>query len=276
MAPQIPAPPTPGRVVRTLILLFVKASRRKILKRILPRQIGLLHVSNICIKTKPDENLSEAFAMQFVAHHTSIPVQKVHCAFIHKGTSYIVMEHIKGQMAVQGWQSRSEESRTRILDQLRDMITELRSVRPPEGTKVGSVDGGPLYDSRLPSRLYWGPYASVREFHEALVDNVPWDADYTNYPELYDLFAFYRQAENELVLTHGDLSSLNILVRGDEVVGIVDWETAGWFPAYREYTTAKYVNPANPSWADPVDQFLTPMLEEWKMESIRRRYFGAF
>jgi len=32
--------------------------------------------------------------------------------------------------------------------------------------------------------------------------------------------------------THGDLSSLSILARGDEVVAIVDWEIAGWCPSY--------------------------------------------
>ncbi|UZP40971.1 hypothetical protein NXS19_008787 [Fusarium pseudograminearum] len=192
--------------------------------------------------------------MQFVANHTPIPVPKVHYAFIHKGTSYIVMQHIKGQTAANGWTSRSDESKERILEQLRGMITELRSVTPP--------------------KLYWGPYASVREFHEALVNNIPWDADYTKYPDLIELFDFYRQAENKLVLTHGDLSSLNILVRGDRVVGIIDWETAGWFPKYWEYTTAKCVNPNNLFWADVVDQFVTPMPDEWKMDFIRRRYFG--
>ncbi|KAM0384197.1 hypothetical protein ACHAPZ_001734 [Fusarium culmorum] len=212
--------------------------------------------------------------MQFVANHTSIPVPKVHYAFIHEGTSYIVMQHIKGQMAANGWTSRSDESKARILEQLRGMITELRSVIPPEGTKVSSVENGPFYDCRLPPRLYWGPYASVREFHEALVNSIPWDADYTKYPDLIELFDFYRQAENKLVLTHGDLSSLNILVRGDRVVGIIDWETAGWFPKYWEYTTAEYVNPNNLFWADVVDQFITPMPDEWKMDFIRRKYFG--
>ncbi|KAG7139916.1 hypothetical protein HYQ45_003247 [Verticillium longisporum] len=228
----------------------------------------------MCIKVRRDGNLSEAFAMQFVASHTSIPVPKVYYAFVHRGTSYIVMRHIKGQMAAQGWSSRPDESKTRILRQLCGMVSELRSVPSPEGTKVSSVDGGPFYDCRLPSRPYWGPYDTVREFHEALADNLPWDADYTKIPDLAELFAFYRQAENKLVLTHGDLSSLNILVCGDDVVGIVDWETAGWFPAYWEYTTAKYVNPRNPFWADPVDRFITPMPKEWRMESIRRKYFG--
>ncbi|CRK31426.1 hypothetical protein BN1708_005429 [Verticillium longisporum] len=211
MASPTPEPATPGRAVRTLILLFVKASRHKILRRLLTRNIGLLHIFNMCIKVRRDGNLSEAFAMQFVASHTSIPVPKVYYAFVHRGTSYIVMRHIKGQMAAQGWSSRPDESKTRILRQLCGMVSELRSVPSPEGTKVSSVDGGPFYDCRLPSRPYWGPYDTVREFHEALADNLPWDADYTKIPDLAELFAFYRQAENKLVLTHGDLSSLNIL-----------------------------------------------------------------
>lgn len=33
-----------------------------------------------------------------------------------------------------------------------------------------------------------------------------------------------------LKFTHGDLRSLNILACGDSIVGIVDWETAGWYP----------------------------------------------
>lgn len=272
-----PVPPTPGPVVRTLILLLVKASRYKLFRKLAGKQRGLFHISNICIKTRAGGNSSEAYAMHFVAKHTSIPVPKVYYAFIHKGRSYTVMQHIKGGMAASRWTLRSEESKTRILEQLRGMVAELRSVPPPPGTKVGSIDGGPFFDCRLPSREYWGPFATVREFHEALVDGMPWDTtDCTKVPDLGELFAFYQQAEEKLVLTHGDLSSLNILVRGDTVVGVVDWETAGWFPAYWEYTTAKYVNPYNPFWEEPVDQFVTPMPEEWKMETIRRRYFGDF
>ena len=116
----------------------------------------------------------------------------------------------------------------------------------------------------------------MREFHEALVDGINLDTDFTLDRDLSELFEFYRRSGNELVLTHGDLSSLNILVRGDAVVGVLDWETAGWLPAYWEYTCAKYVNPQNPFWADEVDQFLAPMPDELKMETIRRKYFGDF
>ena len=78
---------TPGLVVQTAIIFLVKASRYKILRKFFRKQGGLLHISNICIKTRQNGNLSEAFAMQFVSYHTSIPVPKVYYAFIHRGTS---------------------------------------------------------------------------------------------------------------------------------------------------------------------------------------------
>lgn len=270
---MVPPPPTPG-VVRTLVLLAVKARRHKLLRWFWRKQPGLLCIFNICIKTKPDGGLAEAHAMQFVPSCTSIPVPKVYYAFIYKGTSYTVMRRIRGQMVGSLWSLRTEESKMRILDQLRGMIMELRSVPVPEGAGVSSVDGGPFYDCRLPSRFYWGPYATIREFHQALVGGNDFDTE-CPIPDLSELLEFYRQwSGNELVLTHGDLSSFNIMVQGDTVVGILDWETAGWFPTYWEYTCAKYVNPQNPFWTDPVDQFLAPMPQELKMETIRRKCFG--
>lgn len=86
----------------------------------------------------------------------------------------------------------------------------------------------------------------MRKFHEALVDNINLEGNYENLPPgIAEFVEFYRHTGEEVVLTHGDLSSLNVLVRGDEVVGVVDWETTGWFPRYWEYTCAKNVNPYN-------------------------------
>ena len=79
-----------------------------------------------------------------------------------------------------------------------------------------------------------------------------------------------------IVLTHGDLSSTNVLVHGDDVVGIVDWETAGWWPSYWEYTTASTVAPGDEFWREEIDKFLEPYPEELAMERIRLQYFGDY
>jgi hypothetical protein len=74
--------------------------------------------------------------------------------------------------------------------------------------------------------------------------------------------------------THGDLSSLNILARNDNAVGIINWETAIWFPPYWEYTTARQVNPENSIWREEIDKFLEPIPDAFVMEQLRQRYLG--
>ncbi|KAH8197711.1 hypothetical protein TruAng_008128 [Truncatella angustata] len=267
----------PGPLVRALIIILVKAQNQKYLQRVWKLLPGLTSVYNLYIKVKPFDNMAEAYAMQFVAQRTSIPVPKIRYAFIHKGETYIVMNRIEGQMVWHGWHSRSEESKQRIREQLRAMVADLRSIPPPAGTGVASMNGGPFCDCHLPSKLLWGPYPTTRAFHEALANNANIDVEYENLPlEVSELFHFYQKSSNKLVFSHNDLSSLNILTRGDRVVGIVDWETAGWFPPYWEYTCAKYVNPKNAFWAEEVDHFITPLPYELKMESIRREYFGSY
>lgn len=264
-----------GPIIRLLVILLVAAKNHKYLRWLWKPSPGLMSVFNMYIKVKPFASLAEANAMRFVARHTSIPVPKVHCAFIYKGYTYTVMSKINGRMAWHGWQNRTEESKSIILAQLRRMVTELRSV-PPEGASICGIGGGPFCDCRLPSTLLWGPFATTRDFHEALANGADLDTEYADLPsDVHELFEFYRQSNTQLVLTHGDLSSLNILVKGDDVVGIVDWETAGWFPSDWEYTCAKYVNPTNEFWAQEVDKFLEPMPYELHMERIRQKYFGA-
>ena len=214
--------------------------------------------------------------MQFIAKHTSIPVPKVYCAFKRKGLTYIVMERIDGQMVYLEWPTRTEESKAKILAQLREMIDEMRRLPPPKDARIANVDGGSLYDSRLPGKLgslgRFGPFKSIQDFHRYLRRNV--DA-HPNLPaEVKELISHHERMSPVLCFTHGDLSSFNILVRGDKVVGIIDWETAGWYPSYWEYTTAMNKNPYNRFWQTEMAKVLEPRLEELAMEEVRDRYFG--
>lgn len=216
--------------------------------------------------------------MRFVSKHTNIPVPKVHCAFDEKGQTYILMERIEGDTLARAWSQRSDESRTRILHQLKAMVEELRGIAAPPGVGVSNIDGGPIFDHRLPRKSSWGPFATIQDFHRELRSGIHAGdiQDDASSPGVKGMASFHEQAWQSPVFTHGDLSALNILVRGDEVVGIVDWETAGWYPPYWEYTSAKHTNPQNLWWQDEVDKFVAPMPEALEMETIRRRFFGDF
>lgn len=215
--------------------------------------------------------------MEFVRQHTTIPVPKVYSAFEYKGRVYIVMQRIDATMLAQDWRSRTAESQSRILAQLKSMVEQLLELQPPDGLCVANVDGGPIIDTRLPKQFHWGPFESVSEFHSALLDGLDLNAASADaFPELQELASFDKQSSPEPVFTHGDLSSLNILCKDDSIVAIIDWETAGWLPPYWEYVCAWNVNPQNSFWQEEVDKFLTPLPHARNMDAIRRRYFGAF
>lgn len=244
----------------------------KIFKHIRLRHGNVLMLTDkLCVKYGRRVHLSEASTMRFISEYTSIPVPKVLCAFVHSGWTYIVMERIQGDIIGSGWVKRSEESKARLLSQLKQMILEMRELQPPEKIGIASVDGGSLFDCRIlgPS-LRFGPFDTTQDFHRHLRMGMELDSRLD--PEVQDLI---KQQNNTwpVKFTHGDLSSLNILVRGDTIVGVIDWETAGWYPSYWEYTTACQVNPQNSFWINEIDDFLQPMPEELAMERIRQRRF---
>ena len=256
---------------RYLTLLAIKFSKRFRKQSSSP---VLFLSKKLCVKCGPQVNLSEASAMEFVAKHTSIPVPRVYCAFKHKNQSYIVMERIHGEPLANGWYGRSKESREKILAQLKNMIEEMRRIMPPDGIGVANVDGGPLYDLRLPGpSRHSGPFRTIQDFHKHLRGGQ--EAHPKHWPEISELISQQDEfGSPPPVFTHGDLNSANILASGDKVVGIVDWETSGWYPAYWEYTTAWNVNPRNEIWRGEVDKFIQPHPKELEMEKIRLKYFG--
>ena len=212
--------------------------------------------------------------MRFISQHTSTPVPKVLCAFTRRGWTYIVMERIDGDLVGTEWLNRSAESKTAVLSQLKSLTQEMRRLSPPQPGKIANVDEGSLFDCRLPGpSLRFGPFSNIDDFHRHLRGGIELGPNLD--PEINQLITLHG-GHWALVFTHGDLSSLNILVRGDEVVGIIDWETAGWYPAYWEYTTACQVNPQNSFWREEIDRFLNPQPSELAMDSIRQKYFGDY
>ncbi|KAH7175027.1 kinase-like domain-containing protein, partial [Fusarium flagelliforme] len=203
--------------------------------------------------------------------NTSIPVPRVYCSFKHKGRVYILMKRIPGQDLSQTWARRSEESEARILTQLQQITTELRSIPPPDGIGVANVDGSPVFDQRLPDKSLWGPFEAIQDFHRDLRHGLELGENVEAFPGLRELINFHNGPWQKIVFTHSDLSSFNIMAVDDNVTGIVDWETAGWMPPYWEYTSAWHVNPHNDFWQDAVDRFLSPFPHELEME----RYDGS-
>ncbi|KAK4178777.1 kinase-like domain-containing protein [Triangularia setosa] len=135
---------------------------------------------------------------------------------------------------------RSEESKTRILDQLRTIANELRSLSPPNQIT-----------------------RTIDDFHEKLCSGIG-SLDENS------------SGSQKPVFTHNDLSPNDIMAEGDKVTAIIDWEMAEWVPPHWEYTSTWHVIPQLGLWRDEVDKFLEAFPQELEMEKLRWRYFGEF
>lgn len=279
--PTESTPINAGFLIKVWVRFVYKALSQRQVRRWRKDPGRVIFVSSkLCIKATPFTRLAEAHAMRFISQNTSIPVPKVYSAFEHKGRTFILMERIEGELLWSGWVQRPDTSKARILCQLKAITEQLREIPPQDIRGVADVTGGPVYDQRLPKKDLWGPFPTIDAFHKELrfgheIEDFN-EHQLSNLPGLPDLVAFHRQPWPRPAFTHGDLSSLNILVRGDDVVGIIDWETAGWMPPYWEYTSAWHVNPQNMFWQEEIDKFITPHPHALEMEIIRRKYYGDF
>jgi tRNA A-37 threonylcarbamoyl transferase component Bud32 len=188
-------------------------------------------------------HLTEAATMKFVAEHTSIPVPKVYCSFVRENRAFIVMQRIPGEHIPSAWGKLSEESKQKIFDRLRELIRELRSLRAPDGTGVKSCVGGSLCGARIVRpQPRFGPFKTIQKFHLWLRQSLqasehPDQKDDQDWRDIKDMAAKQDGPWQSPVFTHADLNTFNILVHGDDVVGIIDWEFSGWYPHYWEYTS---------------------------------------
>ncbi|KAI8722687.1 APH domain-containing protein [Fusarium sp. LHS14.1] len=236
----------------------------------------------LIVKSDSFVDLTEAATMRFVATNTSVPVPKVWCSFVRNGRAYIVMERIQGDYISTGWDERSQESSDKLLAQLKVLIENLRSLQPLPGTGVESCTGGSLFDSRIPrSGGRFGPFKTIQDFHLWLRDNFqpsevekPEQTTQEDWNDVKEMAARQDGAWPQSVFTHGDLNPSNILVRGDEIVGIIDWEFSGWYPHYWEYTSAWCTQTMSTEWQNLLGDFLEPCVEELRMERTRQRWWG--
>lgn len=261
---------------RFLTLLALKTTAR-----LYSRDGPCIPISNHkIVKTGPWVNLVEAATMRFVAENTSLPVPQVYCSFVRKNRTYIVMERIQGEEIPKVWGRLSEESRQKIFTHLRHMFQELRALNPLKGTGVENCFGGSLCDSRIPRSLpRFGPFKTIQEFHYWLRDHLQLSEipNRENDQDMQDIKEMITKQDRPWpppVFTHGDLNPFNILIRGDDVVGIIDWEFSGWYRHYWEYTSAWHGNLTRTEWRDQLSKFLDPYPVELEMERIRQKWWG--
>ncbi|OAL51583.1 hypothetical protein IQ07DRAFT_506665, partial [Pyrenochaeta sp. DS3sAY3a] len=129
---------------------------------------------------------------------------------------------------------------------------------------IGSCTGDQACDHRLNNGFPCGPFHSESQFNDYLVGPV------RRCPR-QELVEHYRRRladDHGIVFTHADLDGDHILVEPTtgKITGIIDWETAGWWPAYWEYTKARYGPRYQPWWKKLVSEVLVHYEDELQVE----------
>ncbi|KAG6055279.1 hypothetical protein E4U32_006387 [Claviceps aff. humidiphila group G2b] len=195
-------------------------------------------------------SLTEGENILFVRHTQPLLAPEVFALFsveTDRGlVNYIIMENVVGDGLDQVWATLYTPEKCRIAGELRLQIEALRQIpapgyfgcigrRPFEENMFWTAPGQGLNDGTVN-----GPFEAQSELNEALVRKYlhnsgrDQDAQADYYRRVLPLVLHGHDA----VFTHGDLQLKNIILKPDGQPVIVDWETAGWYPAYWEFASA--------------------------------------
>ena len=211
----------------------------------------------------PSEGAREAATMRFVSSNTSIPIPTV-VDFVPgneltgSGEDYLILTTISGTHPRPSEYTQSQ--RISLGKQIRACVDQLRVISAP-GPEICTFGGG-RYNNL---RLGWnptGPFADLDAFNAHLLSLVP--PRVREDPTVTTALA----KRHRIVFSHNDLLPRNILVdHKGQLVGILDWEMAGWFPEYWEYTTALGLSVSQP-WIEMLKGVFVEYELERQAESI--------
>lgn len=194
------------------------------------------------IKTQPGSLIHEVMAMELVRKRTNIPVPEVFMTFASDdGMMYTVMSRIHGEPLEKEMWRMSRDEISSVIGQLTSHVQQLRSLGKrigcPKDVVAGAWPIGPFSNAHFgelaPSQIFYTPDEFARYWmertHFRAIQNIPTTDLKQKFPTQ---------------LSHGDLSFKNVIVLGSSVVGIIDWDTFGWYPQFWEPMIATSMVPS--------------------------------
>jgi hypothetical protein len=150
----------------------------------------------------------------------------------------MLSDFVPGEPLHDVWDGLSEAEKASMVTQLREQITRMRACTQPYIGRVNNKPTRNVYD-RLPT-TYFGPFPDEESFDKWCMQRVPvgfFGLAHKKWPRWLEKER-RKSSSGRFVLTHGDLSPRNIMVKDGKITGIVDWERSGFFPEYAEYAFA--------------------------------------
>lgn len=210
---------------------------------------------------------SEEVAMRLVKQHISdFPIPEVSHSCYSTNFGRLFMDVVPGSTLALSWDKLNDLDKERLCRETWAAIAQLRQIpKPPELNHLFqcSADGSPSHDVLI---------KDLEDPPTPLLDD---DALRARIFQRYHHFYGRRFTEelpnmlprsNISVFTHGDIAPQNIMVdEFNRITGIIDWESAGWYPDYWEY--ANIMKPrTETNWAEWMD-YTAP--QKWDISGIK-------
>ncbi|EFE44646.1 hypothetical protein TRV_00573 [Trichophyton verrucosum HKI 0517] len=198
----------------------------------------------LLLKWTDRTSLEEAVAMQMVAA-AGIPTPKILCYGEHPNDPYnrhisILMTRLPGITLENSRDPLDIETSGPWLEELKTCVSAMRQWSPPEKLFTGSVIGTAVHSQRVPNHIM-GPFTTQNGLYDHLFSTAS-SHGFTSTEKFEEALTEARkiyERPHRVVFTHGDFKAHNILVDDDgHLSGFLDWESAGWYPEYWEFTTA--------------------------------------
>lgn len=194
--------------------------------------------------------VNEYATLELVRRHTDMPVPRALDLVSDSTNFYLLTTRVPGYKLGLCLDSMSDQDTAILVRDLGRHLAALREIPRPQGWKHGIANtaDGPCFDYRINAALdededrgeMVGPFLTENDFNETLRCGALPDV--------------VHRAGHKIVFTHGDLNMRNVLVdEHGRLSGIVDWENAGWFPEYWDYTKAFFVTKLGRRWLKMVD-----------------------
>lgn len=199
----------------------------------------------LILKWSDGLRLDEVLAMQ-VARAAGFPVPKYLCVGDHPDTPHaptsILMTRIPGECLGEVYKTMTDEERESVFAELKTYMDVMRNWTSPWGPdQICSISGGAIRSVRVPGHSV-GPCKNEQDFNEFLISAAFFYPEGQGSRERYEALLARAKKMHTLshpvVFSHGDLKHFNLMVDKGKITGFIDWESAGWYPDYWDFTTA--------------------------------------
>ncbi|OJD13728.1 hypothetical protein AJ78_05840 [Emergomyces pasteurianus Ep9510] len=233
---------------------------------------GVLNVQrlpfNVYLKRAASQRLvNEARALDLVAKYTTVNAPRV-LDFIELPATaecWMLTTRIMGDVAGKCLPLMNAEQLQQFSIDFRDYVEQIRSIPNPYPHLICSSLGEECRDCRIDHDDGGnGPYDKIEDLNKHLMSicsPIPEAADRALVEKIHS--RSYR-----VFFAHADLKPGNVLVHDGRLSGFVDWEFAGWYPEYWEYSKACYIVYIWQLWLEVMKNAFPEYPEEWKAERI--------